>query len=551
MSVFKMALAAAGLAVAFAADAAPSRPSVITQPDWVAKPDGETLANAYPPIATQLDIEGRATISCTVDEFGKLQNCAATDEAPSGMGFGIAAVSMAGAFAMRPLTRDGQPVSGGTVRIPIRFVLPAMPPAFAPPPPTSAHALEVAWKFVQLVTASDAAAEGYEKAARELDFLDRPGMPADTRTALAAALRASYPARLKESADRQAALYAGIFTDAQLEQILAFFSTPAGVAVSAENDEIRAVQTMIERDGKRIGMKAAQEAFCATHDCVGKDDALALARDVSGPKPAVTIPAPTWAQQPTDDQVWAARPPLAKVLEMAGSVRLTCTVASRGELNNCAVAGEAPTGLGFGAAGRSLAAYYRLSPSLLAAGAAGETVAVRVHFDAEGPDDDESYAGLPPRSPHALALARELLAASDPGLASAAAARKARTDNLPRGISKAERDAVIDAFEESVKAARLRTQELQAAYMTTRLTDAQMVAATQFWRSPVGAALKTRNGELEVGTHQIGFETQQRIWADTGRAFCRNRDCPATAQASPPGSGPASGPSAAPSPRTP
>ena len=40
------------------------------------------------------------------------------------MGFGDAAMKMSKLFKMRPQTKDGQPVDGGTVRIPIRFTLP-------------------------------------------------------------------------------------------------------------------------------------------------------------------------------------------------------------------------------------------------------------------------------------------------------------------------------------------------------------------------------------------------------------------------------------------
>ena len=45
-------------------------------------------------------------------------------EEPSDQDFGSAAMRLSKLFKMRPKTQDGAPVEGGTVRIPIRFVLP-------------------------------------------------------------------------------------------------------------------------------------------------------------------------------------------------------------------------------------------------------------------------------------------------------------------------------------------------------------------------------------------------------------------------------------------
>jgi protein TonB len=102
----------------------PPRPSVITQPDWLRKPSGEDINRYYPDRASRMGVDGRATISCTVNARGLLQNCSIVSEDPNDQGFGDAAIKMSKLFKMRPMSKDGAPVDGGTVRIPLRFQLP-------------------------------------------------------------------------------------------------------------------------------------------------------------------------------------------------------------------------------------------------------------------------------------------------------------------------------------------------------------------------------------------------------------------------------------------
>ena len=102
----------------------PPRSPVIQTPDWLRRPSGEDMARYYPARAQRMGVEGRATLSCTVGASGALQACAVASETPADQDFGAAALRMARLFKMRPMTKDGEPVSGGLVRIPIRFVLP-------------------------------------------------------------------------------------------------------------------------------------------------------------------------------------------------------------------------------------------------------------------------------------------------------------------------------------------------------------------------------------------------------------------------------------------
>lgn len=119
-----VAAAAAVLALGWSvgARAADQAPSIIQNPDWLRKPRPEDLLTVWPAEAWRKGLSGKATIGCEVSRMGALVNCKVLAEEPAGSGFGAAALSLTPQFVMRPMSRDGVPVDGGEVRIPINFV---------------------------------------------------------------------------------------------------------------------------------------------------------------------------------------------------------------------------------------------------------------------------------------------------------------------------------------------------------------------------------------------------------------------------------------------
>lgn len=130
--VASLTLGAASMAwAALAAPPAPApRPApVLAQPDWITKPNAADVADVYPPAAMKAGLSGAATLGCKVSAEGRLSDCKVEREAPAEAGFGAAALKLSERFQMKPLSRDGQPVSGGVVRIPFRFTTPPQPVA--------------------------------------------------------------------------------------------------------------------------------------------------------------------------------------------------------------------------------------------------------------------------------------------------------------------------------------------------------------------------------------------------------------------------------------
>ena len=106
------------------------RVAVMTNPDWLRRPEQADVMRVYPAAALAESRRGRASIRCVTTAMGELSGCVVWSEDPPGLGFGAAALALASTFQMRATTRDGRNVEGASITIPIRFSPPAPP---APP----------------------------------------------------------------------------------------------------------------------------------------------------------------------------------------------------------------------------------------------------------------------------------------------------------------------------------------------------------------------------------------------------------------------------------
>jgi TonB family protein len=340
---------ALGIAIAVAVLAATpvaalAQGQIVTQPDWLRKPSQEDLYRVIPAEAARRGLDGTATIACLVNVDGALYDCKVATENPPGVGFGPAGLALAPAFQMRPMTRDGKAVAGGTVRIPINWKwgggrgLPSGPPLLG----------QVAWR-----------------AAPTLDQV-----------------LASYPKRAREEAKSgRVQLMCTYTAEGRLKSCETTIQEPRAYGFAD------AAKTLAQYfQGPPLDEDVKGKKILATVMVTYASETLSGGKRVGKPK---------WVGLPTADAMAHSYPPAAFDKRLTGRVTLACVVQQSGGVGDCTVAGEDPDGQGFGEAALKMAPAFKMSiwtdeglPTV------GGEIRIPIRYQvAEAPADD---AGLPP-----------------------------------------------------------------------------------------------------------------------------------------------------------
>ncbi len=255
-------------------------------------------------------MDGSATLFCRFGASGVLGACAVTKETPAGLGFGEAAKSLAGKFAVRVDPTWGLGDEQFGVEVPIRLVSP-------------------------------------DKPAMQDRLI---GQPTWTVKFTPTAIAAFFPPE---------ALAKGL-------------RTGRGVAVctvQAQGQLTDCHPGSAEPEGAGFAEAAAKAASAMrmspwTQDGGPVDGAtvrVPIRLTVDEP-PADSAPGSVvWLRTPSGEDVLRVFPRQALVRKIAGQVDLRCRIMASGDLERCNVLDETPAGWGFGPAAQSLASQYRVS----------------------------------------------------------------------------------------------------------------------------------------------------------------------------------------------
>lgn len=280
--------------------------SAVTYPDWIRKPDFNSLMAVWPREGVGMD--GFARIKCQVGQGGVMQDCRVRSENPPGKGFGAAALLLAPTFLMKPGTRDGVPVYGLSVTIPVSFKGGAAALLSGP--------TESVLNWAPYVAAPSAEA-----------------------------VMAAYPARaLAAGVAGKVALRCGVSKEGGLQRCDSLLEEPRGQGFGAAAE--RLVSSF------KVDMTALPKGPL---DSLRAPVTFDFSRE--GLSPERRLRGIDWVKRISAEKLVEIYPPAAlEAKVMKGGARVGCTIGPDGALTGCTVRDETPPRLGFGETALAVAA---------------------------------------------------------------------------------------------------------------------------------------------------------------------------------------------------
>lgn len=289
---------------------------------WRRQPRREDVRAVWPKEALQRRVGGRATIVCNVNAIGALFNCRVAEQKPAGLGFGQAALELAGLFHMKREVRGAHPADF-TVAIPINF---SNFDRLAPGPVAAADAPPLLM--------------GIQRMLSDVRWTQAPAV---------ADLVAAYPAKARAAqAGGQVTLDCTFTRTGSLRGCETLDESPKylGFGYAARDLAAKFRAPAIGEDGKSVEGAGVQLAFKFAPDML------------AGPS---VIVRPGWRSLPSAEDFNAAFPVAASRAGVLNArVVLACTVQAAGDLGGCTVASEEPAAYGFGQGALGLAPKFQV-----------------------------------------------------------------------------------------------------------------------------------------------------------------------------------------------
>jgi TonB family protein len=322
--------------------------SMITNPEWLKKPSEEEVLEFWPLAAMKAKIGGTATLRCKVTVDGLVNHCLVIAESPKDLGVGASALSMANLFRMKPLVRDGVPVGGAEMIIPVSF--------------TCDGGCNFPSNFLTSV-----------KLYRIVPWLQAP---------TSAQVAEAYPAKARKDQMQSGliALQCTVSGAGLLDECETSAENPRGEGLAAAARTLSHDFKAPLKDSQGNSMRGSKVLLNFAFAPRMLDD------------PALALGTPTMVETLSTTQMEAAFPAKAKAAGIGfGEVKATCVVGDEGHLTECKIQNEAPAGMDFAPAAQQILAGTRASlwsenglPTL------GAPVTLRLPIGVEKPGEESA-----------------------------------------------------------------------------------------------------------------------------------------------------------------